>query len=83
MYAQTKARSATIIYHSMCPQHDYEAICQWYEQLASCHPDLVTYVSSIGQTVEGRDTPAVHITATGNKTDTLKIYFQCVIHASK
>ena len=37
---------------------------------------------SIGKSVEGRDMPAVHITA-ATAANHPKIYFQCQIHARK
>ena len=71
-----------IIVYNVSQQHDYGAICLWYSQLSSNNPDLVQYVPSIGKSVEGRDMPAVHITASSDN-DRKKIYFQCQIHASK
>ena len=53
----------------------------WYEELSKKFPEIVKFVPSIGKSVEGRDMPAVHITA--SSADALKIYFQCQIHASK
>ena len=64
----------------MSPQHDYEATKSWYRNLARDHRDLVRYNASIGKSVEGRDMPAVHITAKHN-SGRKKIYFQCQIHA--
>lgn len=60
--------------------HNYEAIKKWYAKLASDHSTLVRHVPSIGQSGEGRDMPAVHITASSNP-ERKKIYFQCQIHA--
>ena len=54
---------------------------QWYRQLEERFPDLVKFVPSIGKSYEGKDQPAVHITAAGDGA--VKIYFQCQIHASK
>jgi len=62
-------------------QHEYPDIVNWYRDLSEDFPDIVTFVPSIGKSVEGRDMPAVHITA-GTSADTMKIYFQCQIHAS-
>ena len=54
----------------------------WYEEIATEYSELVVYVPTIGQSIEGRAMPAVHITA--NKVvETFKIYFQCQIHASE
>ena len=66
----------------MSPQHDYEATKSWYRNLAHDHRDLVRYNASIGKSVEGRDMPAVHITAKHN-SGRKKIYLQCQIHARK
>ncbi len=54
----------------------------WWEKLAEDNPKLVKYTESIGKSFEGRDQPAVHITASEN-LDVKQIYFQCQIHASK
>ena len=62
-------------------QHRYDDIVKWYQALADKYPKLVTFVPSIGKSYEGRDQPAVHITA--DAAATKKIYFQCQIHASK
>lgn len=61
-------------------QHEYEDIVNWYHDLAESSP-IVKYIASIGKSVEGRDMPAVHITAA--ECDVMKIYFQCQIHASE
>ena len=63
-------------------QHEYEDIVNWYSELSMNNPDLVKFVPSIGKSVDGRDMPAVHITAS-TSADTMKIYFQCQIHASE
>ena len=52
-------------------------------KLSEDYPDLVTYSPSIGQSLEGRDQPAVHITATKGGSMVNKIFFQCQIHASE
>ena len=61
-------------------QHKYDEIVKWYQDLADNNKYVVTYVPSIGKSVEGRDQPAVHITT--NSDADMKIYFQCQIHAS-
>ena len=53
----------------------------WWSKLADDNKDLVKYVPSIGKSFEGRDQPAVHITASV-EPEVKKIYFQCQIHAS-
>ena len=45
--------------------------------------DLVKFVPSIGKSLEGRDMPAIHITATDGGEHVNKIYLQCQIHARK
>ena len=62
-------------------KHEYPDIVNWYEELSKKFPEIVKFVPSIGKSVDGRDMPAVHITA--SSADALKIYFQCQIHASK
>jgi len=71
----------TCIHGVLSLQHEYPDIVNWYRDLSEDFPDIVTFVPSIGKSVEGRDMPAVHITA-GTSADTMKIYFQCQIHAS-
>lgn len=63
-------------------QHEYADIVDWYASLAQNYSNVVAFVSSIGKSVEGRDMPAVHITA-ATAANTPKIYFQCQIHARK
>ena len=60
--------------------HEYADIVDWYTSLAQNYSKVVTFVSTIGKSVEGRDMPAVHITA-ATAANTPKIYFQCQIHA--
>ena len=55
---------------------------KWYEELATQYSELIKYEPTIGQSYEGRDMPAVHITA-NTAPETFKIYFQCQIHASE
>ena len=62
------------------PQHDYDEMVNWYRDLSLEYSDIVIFVPSIGKSLEGRDTPAVHITAAGT-TPKQKYYLQCLIHA--
>lgn len=62
-------------------QHQYEEIVEWYHNLANNYPDTAKYVDSIGQSIEGRDMPAVHFT--NSESPKYSIYFQCQIHASE
>ena len=55
----------------------------WYEEMSGAFPQLTKFVPSIGKSLEGRDMPALHITATGGGEEVNKIYFQCQIHASE
>ena len=67
--------------HLSISQHRYDAIVDWWTKLATDNPDLINFVT-IGKSLEGRDQPAVHITASmDEKVKT--IYFQCQIHASE
>ena len=43
--------------------HDHAEIKDFYLQLADDYPDLITYIPSIGKTVEGRDIFAIKLTA--------------------
>lgn len=43
--------------------HPHDEIKKFYLQIADDYPDLVTYIPSIGQTVEGRDIFAIKLTA--------------------
>lgn len=61
-------------------QHRYDDIVKWYQDLEQKFNGLIKFVPSIGKSYEGRDQPAVHITADPDATK--KIYFQCQIHAS-
>ena len=54
---------------------------RWYADLARENPQIVKFVPSIGESYEGRNQPAVHITMADNPSK--KIYFQCQIHARK
>ncbi|XP_064391731.1 carboxypeptidase O-like isoform X2 [Halichondria panicea] len=60
--------------------HPYEDIKSFYKTLSETHANLVTYMPSIGKTAEGRDMPAVHITASKNP-NRKRFYMQCQIHA--
>lgn len=54
----------------------------WYEKLAQEFPERVTYIPSIGETLEGRSMPCVHFTGKA-KPSKKKFYVQCQIHASE
>jgi len=60
--------------------HTYDELVGWYKQAAQDHSDVMSFVPSIGKSVEGRDMPAVHITGTKSGTKS-QVYFQCQIHA--
>jgi len=57
----------------------YADITNWYRNFATANPTLVTFNPSIGRSTEGRDMPAVVITAAPSTAP--KIYMQCLIHA--
>jgi len=63
--------------------HTYDEIHKWYRDLNSDYPDLTTYVNSIGETYEGRDIMAFHVTApnTSPNNNKRKIWIQCQLHA--
>jgi len=63
-------------------QHRYNEIIEWWRTLAEENSHLVTYVKSVGQSYEGRDQPAVHITASSDP-NVNKVFFECQTHASK
>ena len=62
-------------------QHRYDEIVKWYKDLADNNQNIVKFVASIGESLEKRAQPAIHITAAENPGK--KIYFQCQIHASE
>ena len=61
-------------------QHDYDAIINWYKHEAESNPGIMKYIPSIGKSHEGRDMPAVLLTASKDP-NRMKIYMQCQIHA--
>ena len=67
------------LYHTRVSQHTYKDIVEWYSDLAKQNPNLVKFVESIGNSMEGRNQPAVHITAAG--TSQYRVFLQCLIHA--
>jgi len=58
----------------------YDSIKLWYQKLAETFPQLVTFVPSIGKSLEGRDLFAIHLTAP-TKTSKKVFYFESLIHA--
>ncbi|KAF9124143.1 hypothetical protein BGW39_008421 [Mortierella sp. 14UC] len=64
--------------------HPHDEIKDFYLQIADDYPDLVTYIPSIGQTVEGRDIFAIKLTAKeddGNLKEKPQIWWQGLQHA--
>eukprot|EP00158_Paraphelidium_tribonemae_P004291 Partr_v1_DN26677_c5_g1_i3_m69237 putative Carboxypeptidase len=62
--------------------HRYDEIKKWYSDLATANPKLLRFVASVGQSVEGRDLFAVHLTSDKGDVKTKKqVYFQSQIHA--
>ena len=56
-------------------------IVDWWKMLEIRYPNEVTFIESIGKSLEGRNIPAVVITSAPD--DAKVIYMQCLIHASK
>ncbi len=85
MYVEYPFLLRYVVVHSLyfLIQHDLAAITKWYKKLSENNPRIVRLVDSIGKTEEGRDIPAVHITAAAQNSEVPKFYFQCLIHASK
>ncbi|KAF9934519.1 hypothetical protein FBU30_001660 [Linnemannia zychae] len=64
--------------------HPHEEIKEFYLQIADDYPDLVTFIPSIGQTVEGRDIFAIKLTAKeddGSVKEKPQIWWQGLQHA--
>jgi murein tripeptide amidase MpaA len=66
--------------------HTYDEIKEWYKSLAEEYKDLVEYVASIGESHEGRELFALHLTSNNNNNNNKdqkkpQVYFQCQIHA--
>ncbi|KAJ3011832.1 hypothetical protein HKX48_006629 [Thoreauomyces humboldtii] len=62
--------------------HDLATITAWFQLLANSSPSLVTFVPSIGQSVEGRDIFAVRITSdVVPATPKKQIFLEGLIHA--
>lgn len=64
--------------------HRHDEIKDFYLQIADDYPELVTYIPSIGQTVEGRDIFAIKLTAKehdGSIKEKPQIWWQGLQHA--
>ncbi|KAJ3277722.1 hypothetical protein HK104_003036 [Borealophlyctis nickersoniae] len=61
--------------------HRYADIRTWYQTLSTQYPDLVTFVPSIGKSVEGRDIFAVRITNKASTGAKKQYWFQGLQHA--
>ncbi|KAG0380440.1 hypothetical protein BGX24_008226 [Mortierella sp. AD032] len=64
--------------------HPHDEIKNFYLQIADDYPDLVTYIPSIGKTVEGRDIFAIKLTAKeddGSLKEKPQIWWQGLQHA--
>jgi len=59
--------------------HTFDEIVAWYKALHEEYPSLTTFVPSIGTTHEGRDIPAFHVTAGGERRR--RVWIQCQLHA--
>ena len=56
--------------------HTYAELKAWYAELAAAQPGLVTFVPSVGVSVEGRDIFAVRITSPQGGPSKPQIFFQ-------
>ncbi|KAF9437784.1 hypothetical protein BGZ76_011103 [Entomortierella beljakovae] len=64
--------------------HTHEEIKDFYLQLADDYPELITYIPSVGQTVEGRDIFAIKLTTKeqdGSIKEKPQIWWQGLQHA--
>ncbi|KAK3816329.1 MAG: hypothetical protein J3Q66DRAFT_342235 [Benniella sp.] len=64
--------------------HKHEEIKEFYLQLTEDYPELITYIPSIGKTVEGRDIFAIRLTAKeedGSIREKPQIWWQGLQHA--
>ncbi|KAF9110564.1 hypothetical protein BGX27_006167 [Mortierella sp. AM989] len=64
--------------------HDHEEIKNFYLQLTDDYPNLITFIPSIGKTVEGRDIFAIKLTAKeedGSVKEKPQIWWQGLQHA--
>ncbi|KAG0206437.1 hypothetical protein BGX28_002109 [Mortierella sp. GBA30] len=64
--------------------HPHEEIKDFFVQLADDYPNLISYIPSIGQTVEGRDIFAIKLTAKeqdGSVKEKPQIWWQGLQHA--
>jgi len=59
----------------------YDDIVGYFKSLNTQYPDITWYVDSIGESIEGRRIPALHINATTGSGPRRKIYFQSLQHA--
>ncbi|KAK9768072.1 hypothetical protein K7432_001608 [Basidiobolus ranarum] len=65
--------------------HPYEEVLKWLADLSKKHNELVSYIPSIGKSIEGRDIPALRITSKKNinkgNAPKKQYYFQGLQHA--
>ena len=65
-------------------QHRLNEIETFFKKLAEKYNNLVTFVDSIGKTIQKKPMFAVHITKSDkDEQEKPKIYIQCLVHASK
>jgi murein tripeptide amidase MpaA len=60
--------------------HEYDDMKEWYQNTLGAS-DLVTYVPSIGKSVEGRDIYAVKLTGAADASTVPKFLWTCALHA--
>jgi murein tripeptide amidase MpaA len=61
--------------------HKYDEILQFCKDLATTYPDLVTFVPSIGKSVEGRDLFQIKISGKGDRAAKPRVWLHSLQHA--
>ncbi|KAJ3283216.1 hypothetical protein HDU79_009256, partial [Rhizoclosmatium sp. JEL0117] len=61
--------------------HKYTDIVAWFKDLAAKHPDLVTFIPSIGKTYLKKDIIAIKLTSSVNKLTKPQFWFHSGDHA--
>ena len=80
------SRSAIVVASNLMPlflQHNLTEVYSWFRELADAHVAMVTLNTSIGRSHYGRNIMSVSITDRSVSEHKHKIYFQCLLHASK
>ncbi|KAJ3229988.1 hypothetical protein HDU78_008697 [Chytriomyces hyalinus] len=61
--------------------HRYDDIVAWYKQLADKHPDLVTFIPSIGKSALNKDIIAIKVSSNVNKDTKSQFWYHTGDHA--